>query len=142
MLQYYGPVSPGKNQDQGKVTENLNKEGIRMKIKLFALTALVIAVMLWSAGISGCTSGSEDWADKTLEGTVTDSVTGLPLPGVIVEVGGISTTTSDNGKYSLTGFTPANYTLTATLESYEKYQATVAIRQDSPTVYDFVMEKE
>ena len=53
-------------------------------------------------------------------GQVTDSTTGLPIPGVLVELLGLtSTTTGPQGTYSITNITPGSYTVRFSHPDYE-----------------------
>lgn len=57
-------------------------------------------------------------AMATLYGVVTDTETGLPIPGVKVTIDGLTTNTHDDGSYGFTGLTPGSYTVTFEKEGY------------------------
>jgi uncharacterized membrane protein len=54
----------------------------------------------------------------TLYGVVVDADTGQALAGVIVTVGGLTTTTDSQGRYSIS-MTPGSYTVSFEKEGYQ-----------------------
>ncbi|GAI81035.1 unnamed protein product [marine sediment metagenome] len=54
-----------------------------------------------------------------LFGIVTDADTGAPLPGVLVTINGLTTTTNAFGEYTFVGLTPGSYTITFEKDGYE-----------------------
>ena len=95
---------------------------------------------LWSIfaergmGINAATSGDTGTAPGTitpdtsvpgtgtadLHGTITDSLTGSPVSGVVVQVGGFSAATSGSGAYTVSGVTDAHtYTLRVAKAGYD-----------------------
>ena len=54
-----------------------------------------------------------------LYGMVTDAETGLPISGVLVTIGGLTTYTNASGGYGFTGLTPGSYTITFEKDGYE-----------------------
>ena len=58
----------------------------------------------------------------TLQGTVTDSTTGLPISGVTVILNGKSTSTNANGNYSIMGIVPGLYGIRFEKSGYQTIQ--------------------
>lgn len=81
-------------------------------------------------------------AAATIEGTVKDSETGLPISGALVEAtkGGqvrYSDTTASNGTYSLTGVQPSNYTLEVSAPGYQTQSVGVNPKNNQITTVNF-----
>lgn len=56
----------------------------------------------------------------SLVGQVVDADTSLPMGGVLVEIIGLTyTTTASNGSYSITNIPPGQYTIRFSKEGYE-----------------------
>lgn len=70
---------------------------------LVALTFVAAAVMLIAAGCGGGDGGGQPAATGSVSGTIIYAASGDPLGGIRVSVGGISTTTSANGQFTLNG---------------------------------------
>ena len=60
-------------------------------------------------------------------GTVTDLETGGPLAGVTTNLGDVSATTHSDGSFTIVGIVVGTRTVTATLEGYDPYAASVTI---------------
>ena len=79
-----------------------------------------------------CTAG----ASGTLTGTVTSS--GSPVDGVLVDAGGITTTTNASGVYNFASIPVGTYTVTASKYGYITGSASgVAVTDGATTVQDF-----
>lgn len=81
-------------------------------------------------------------ADATIVGTVTDSITGFPISGALVEAirGGqvrYSDTTASDGSYSLTGVQPSNYTLEVSASGYQTQSVGVNPKNNEITTVNF-----
>lgn len=81
-------------------------------------------------------------ADATIQGTITDSVTSLPISGALVEAirGGqvrYSDTSAPDGTYSLTGVQPSNYTLEVNAPGYQIQSVGVNPTNNEITTVDF-----
>ena len=55
----------------------------------------------------------------TLMGVVTDATTGLPIPGVSINLGGVIKTTGPDGTYNFTDITPGTYAVTFSKTGYQ-----------------------
>ncbi|MDP8200677.1 MAG: carboxypeptidase regulatory-like domain-containing protein [Candidatus Tenebribacter burtonii] len=76
----------------------------------------------------------------TIEGTVTDTDTGLAIEGVLVSAGTYTTTTDANGDYSM-DVDPDTYTVSGALAGYETYEQTgVVVASSDVVVVDFAMQ--
>lgn len=75
----------------------------------------------------------------TLQGTVRDATTGLPISGAVVDTGGgLSTTTNASGFYQIDPISTGVYTVTASANGYLSGVASgVVISADAITVQDF-----
>lgn len=78
-------------------------------------------------------------ADATIEGVVTDAITGLPIQGALVDaVRGdqvrYSDTTAIDGSYSLTGINPSNYTLVVSASGYQTKSVGVKPANNQTTI--------
>ena len=77
-----------------------------------------------------------------ITGTVTDSLSGEPIPGVNVVVAGtqLGAATNSQGQYTISGVEPGAYTLEATFVGYaSKTIEGVDVSEGETTVVDFVM---
>ncbi|MFH2056050.1 MAG: carboxypeptidase regulatory-like domain-containing protein [bacterium] len=63
----------------------------------------------------------------TVNGVVTDAVTGLPISGALVALGDKSSVTDSEGAYSITEVPPGNYTMYVSLEGYISVERSVDI---------------
>ena len=77
-----------------------------------------------------------------ISGTVTDSTTGLPISGALVEAWRgnqvrFSDTTDVNGDYLLVGLQPSNYTLVASAAGYQTDFVGVMPPNNQTTVVNF-----
>ena len=78
----------------------------------------------------------------TITGTVTDSLTGEPLPGVNVVLEGTTqgAATSADGQYTISEVEAGTYTVTATFIGYDsESRAGVRVRDGDDTVVDFAL---
>ena len=76
----------------------------------------------------------------TIEGTVTNVDTGLPISGVSVSAGTYTDVTDANGDYSM-DVDPDTYTITGALGGYETYEQTgVVVASSEVVVVDFAMQ--
>lgn len=80
-------------------------------------------------------------AAATIEGTVTDAVTGNPISGALVEAvrGGqvrYSDTTAPDGTYSLTEVQPSNYTLVVSAPGYQNLSIGVKADNNQTSIVD------
>ena len=78
------------------------------------------------------------------EGTVTNSVTGLPLSGVFIDVfeGGVFidvAVTDSSGNYSVTGLATDSYTLTANKTNYETRNMSFSVTAGDTTTLNFTL---
>lgn len=86
-----------------------------------------------------CVAPQSLFATATIEGVVTDSVTGLPISGALVEAirGGVvrySDTTDPDGSYLITGIEPSNYTLIISAPGYQTQPVGVNPRNNQITI--------
>ena len=91
-----------------------------------------------------CTAPHTLDATATLNGTITDSVTGLPISGALVEAnrGGVvrySDNTLANGVYTMSGVEPSNYTLVASAPGYQTQSVGVKPPNNQITTVDFAL---
>ena len=80
----------------------------------------------------------------TVQGTVTDSVTGLPLSGVFIDIfeGGIFidvAVTDSSGNYVVTGLAADNYTLTASKVNYDSKNSSFAVTAGGTTTANLTL---
>jgi thermitase len=69
----------------------------------------------------------------TIAGTITDSVTGLPVPGATVSAGSASTTSTASGAYSLPNLWAGTYTVSASAAAYLTTQKSVSLSTGTTT---------
>jgi len=74
----------------------------------------------------------------TLQGTVTDAVSFVPVSGASIQIGAYSTTTDAAGVYSRV-LPPGTYTVTASKFGYTTGSATVTVSDGAVTVQDFAL---
>jgi hypothetical protein len=73
----------------------------------------------------------------TLTGTVTNLLSGAPLAGATVTVGGLTGTTSSAGVFSVTGVAPGSYQASATASGFATQVVMVTIANGSTTQANF-----
>ena len=96
--------------------------------------ACVLALLAIMASLASC-GGSESPTSTTpspsttpsLAGVVTDVVSGLAVSGVVVAVGGKSVTTGSDGRYSFTGLTAGQGSLTAQHQGHVNFSQPVTL---------------
>ncbi|MEQ1871036.1 MAG: carboxypeptidase regulatory-like domain-containing protein [Vicinamibacterales bacterium] len=100
-----------------------------MKRLLFALALTAIVTGLTSCGgsKSPTTSTPGDPSAPSIAGAVTDVVSGLAVPGVVVAIQGKSVTTGSDGRYSLTGLTAGQSSLTAQHQGHVNFSQPVTL---------------
>jgi len=62
-----------------------------------------------------------------VSGTVVANLTGLPISGATVSLGGLTTTTNGNGAFTFPSVVPGTYTLTVSATLYTTSSQTVAV---------------
>ncbi|MEN6521239.1 MAG: carboxypeptidase regulatory-like domain-containing protein [Armatimonadota bacterium] len=102
--------------------------------KWFNIIAIIAVAAVILAGCGGGGGGG----GATLTGKVVDGSTDEALSGVRVALGGSSTTTGSDGKFTLTGLSTGSGTLTAQLDDYEISSVSVTITAGSNTLSDTV----
>jgi len=80
-------------------------------------------------------------AESTVQGTITDAKTGLPIADATVTINTYSTTSDTNGNYVLT-VTPAAYTLTVTKEGYETWSQTLDTTTPATYIINITLTKK
>ena len=91
-----------------------------LKVKRCVGWTVVVGVMIGALVVAGCGGGGggggEEPAAETgsISGTVVHAGTGLPLGGIEVAAGGVTTTTANDGSFTLTGVPVGTQTLTVT----------------------------
>ncbi len=96
-----------------------------------------ITVIICLLFIIGCGDDSEE---AVITGVVSDSQTNTPLAGVIVYVGESTSTTGNDGKYTIENVTTGQVTLEGEREGYTPFNSTVDARQGT-NHYDITMVK-
>ncbi|MEO7332303.1 MAG: carboxypeptidase regulatory-like domain-containing protein, partial [Gemmatimonadales bacterium] len=97
----------------------------------------------WSTRIAsftfpGCTGTAPTTGSIT--GTVTDSGTSLAIAGATVAIsGGASTTTLSSGVYTLSGLSPATYSVTASATGHSPSSATVTVTAGNTATQNFAL---
>jgi len=81
--------------------------------------------------------------DGTLEGTVTDATSGLPLEFATVATssGGYGAVTDSDGEYSITGVAAGVYDLTASLDGYQDVTQSVSVAAGQTIEMDFALNE-
>lgn len=98
----------------------------------FSLAILVVLAVLFS----GCL-----WFGPfSVVGTVTEEGTGVTLPGVVVELGGKTTTTNALGQYSLPKVRRGASTLKITLDGYQTFEQSVNLKKNE--TIDVILETD
>ncbi|MCG7932564.1 MAG: carboxypeptidase-like regulatory domain-containing protein [Candidatus Thiodiazotropha lotti] len=79
----------------------------------------------------------------TLNGLITDAVTGLPLEGVRVEIteNGTTEVSDVSGAYAVSGLTSGSYNLLASKPGYADYNAVVSVNLPT-TSYDIALDSQ
>ena len=91
-----------------------------LKVKRCVGWTVVVGVMIGALVVAGCGGGDgggggEPAAETgSISGTLVHAGTGLPLGGIEVAAGGVTTTTADDGSFTLTGVPVGTQTLTVT----------------------------
>lgn len=86
---------------------------------------IVIALV---AIVASCSKSSTSPSNNaSISGTVTDAVSGQPINGATVSVGGQSSTTGADGKYSITGLATGSATLTASKQGERNFSQAVTL---------------
>ncbi len=116
------------------------------------LTLILVALALLSCNFGGNSnsgaigqSAASAGTLGSISGTVTDSKTGQPLPGVAVQV--VSTTygaiTDPTGKYHIQNLAPGSYTVRATMIGYAfKTVTAVTVTAGNNTTQDFQLDQK
>ena len=73
------------------------------------------------------------WSQITVTGTVTDKITGTPLPGAHVsnEKSSVSAICDNDGRFMLTGIRPGKLTIRASFMGYKTFQAALPVARDT-----------
>ena len=74
-----------------------------------------------------------------ISGTVTDASSGQPISGATVGYSGGSTTTSPNGRYTLSSVAPGSYAVTAAAGGYTSQSATVSVAAGNTATGNFAL---
>src|SRR5579863_4324518 len=98
--------------------------------KVLYFGIVLISILLGSHSIN---------AVATISGTVTDSTTGRAIAGALVQaIKGnqvrYSTTTANDGTYTLAGIQPSNYTLTTSASGYQMQSIGVNPKNNQTTI--------
>jgi len=76
----------------------------------------------------------------TITGTVTDSLTGEPIPTANVTANGYSATTDTDGNYNIANMPPGNYTVTASADGYKSSTKTnITVVAGQTTTLNFTL---
>ena len=70
-------------------------------------------------------------SNKSISGRVTDSETGNPIGAVTVSVGTLSTTTNEEGLYTISGLKSGTYNLTFSKSEYETRQVSTTVTTEN-----------
>ena len=99
---------------------------------------LALVLVLMNVGVLHAQTTST----ATLTGTVTDSTSRAPLPGVHVFIAGstIGTTTGDEGRYQLTGVPPGNQRLYVSMLGYASATVDTLLRADRSYTIDVALQ--
>lgn len=92
-----------------------------VKVKRCVGWTVVVGIALGALVVAGCGGGGAVDGDGqpvaqtgSISGTVVHAGTGLPLGGIQVTAGGVTTTTANDGSFTLTGVPVGTHTLTIT----------------------------
>ena len=96
------------------------------------LSAFILGAMLGGCGGDGGGGGPTGTAN--VSGTVSGANGGGPLAGVTVSIGSKQATTDGDGSYAITGVPEGAATVTAALQGFQAYQASVSLNAGSNTV--------
>lgn len=77
----------------------------------------------------------------SIQGTVTDAISGMPLGGVQITVGEAKATTDARGQFLLTGAPSGTQTLSAIFTGFNKYEGTVEVGDRTIVTFDFEMAR-
>jgi thermitase len=96
-----------------------------------------------SAGAAGTQNFSlvKTVTTGAIAGTVTDSSTGLPIPGAVVTAGAASTTSNAAGSYTLSGLSAGSYTVSSTAAGYISGTRSGAVVAGSTTTVNLALAK-
>jgi hypothetical protein len=97
------------------------------------LLALSLAAVCWAS--LSCNSGTATPppfptptpTGTSLAGTVTDVVSGVTISGVVLTIQGMSATTGSDGRYSITGLTAGQASLTAKHQGHVNFSQNVTL---------------
>ncbi|MCK5051354.1 MAG: carboxypeptidase regulatory-like domain-containing protein [Candidatus Cloacimonetes bacterium] len=76
----------------------------------------------------------------SVEGVVTNSETGLPIPDAVITLGNEQATTDDTGYYIIEDIFAGDHVIYVNVENYVSTSTEVTIIADETTVLDFVLE--
>ncbi|MGI9174879.1 MAG: carboxypeptidase-like regulatory domain-containing protein, partial [Rhodothermales bacterium] len=80
----------------------------------------------------------------TITGTVTDAVTGAPIPGVnmILEEASLGAASDVDGQYEITDVPPGQYTLVASFIGFRRYNAELDVQAGEEVVQDIPLRED
>lgn len=81
--------------------------------------AAIAVVAIAAIVVAGCGDGGGDGLGPTtgsISGTIIHAGTGLPLGGIQVTAGGVTTTTNSSGQFTLSGVPQGSQTVTITID--------------------------
>src|SRR5262249_53372593 len=116
------------------------KEGLKVRSQYWIFSILAVGLLLLApVAVLAQTTG-------TIEGSITDQ-SGAPLPGVTVELAGAgvgsagkTTVTGSDGKYRFLSIRPGDYTVTATLSGFGRFQKKATVTLDATTFANLQMQ--
>lgn len=97
-----------------------------------------VSLLVWVVNGIGCSGPDEavgaaqPTQTSTVRGTVTAASGGQPVAGVLVQCGGVTYSTGDDGRYSLSNVPRGNQSLVAEKSGFERYSRSIEV--ESPTV--------
>lgn len=115
--------------------------------KYFSLyLTLLITGLLISGLIIGCggggSSSSSGGSSGTVEGTITNSQTGNPVQGAIVNIDGVKTTSNSEGQYSISGLNAGSGKYVAvTAKAYSNYKGSVDVTAGITVTHNVKMDQ-
>lgn len=117
----------------------IKKEPLMTKsvARSFKISGFVAFLILLFFGVSGCSESDDFEVFSTIQGTITDYDTGLPLENAVVTLSpsGLSCQTDISGAYSFEGIDARQYTLTVQKNGYQpNRKAVIAISGEIMTV--------